>query len=487
MTSVETARANETRKGAEMVMNKFSAVAGAAAMMLLAGAGTAVNAQCPDGTSNCANQVIPQDLMNEYQAVGEMSRVDGQGPRMKNKLENVLLYDNSPTHNAGRQAVRRKMVRTANRYGFELTINDGAIGWINAERLDGVDVVVFSQNDRDVLGGLTTASTTAMENFIYREGKSMVMVHAASAFIVCPGVGTGGGGANIHDPSCRFLARATVRQYFQHQAPNTPMRVYADSTLPGQLPPHGSLGAPNNTGPVPPPAVIPHGRMNPETANIFNNDLEFNWTLPPNSPTDPRTYVWDEVGDEWYNYSSSPRTIDTTMIRNVTNFDPPERHIEGKVNILLSLDEMSRNIGGQRMGDHPMSWTRRMGNGLAAYVNTGHDNAPFTARTGDGRTGNDSVATKYFWNLLRYLARDYEGCRDPDYAEYNPDASVENITGYEDPKPEVPPVTDPCITPLPGISISSGSGAGNSIQGITALPSGIQIETPDAGRRHLAS
>lgn len=458
-----------------------------AALALAFAFGSPAEAQCPPSGS-CPNLTIPKNLNAEYQQVGEASRINGQGPRMMNKVERVVLYDAIPNNNhlEGKNAIRRMLSTLAVRYGFELVINDNnnQIGWLTADILNGTTIVLFSQGDKDVLGNsATTPSTVAMENYIYRQGGSMMMLHAASAFITCPGTGTSGGGQNIHEASCRFLARATVRQYYHHQNAGTPMRVYADSTLPGEFPPYGSMGAPNNLGPVPRQATYPHGRVNPETKNIFDNSIPFNWPLPPNSPSDPRTYVWDNWADEWYNYASNPRNVDTTMIRNVTNFSPAEQHIEGKVNILLALDELSRNIGSQRMGNHPMSWTRRMGKGLAAYVNIGHNNAPFGARTGGGRSGVDSVAYKYYWNLMRYLARDYEGCTDSTYAEYNPHASVKHITGYEDTaKPAIaailPPKTEPCVNKSTAIMAGQkGPGA----HGITARSGAISIATPDAG------
>src|SRR5690606_14228681 len=167
-------------------------------------------AQCPNEGSNCQNQVLPLNLNNEYQKAGEASRVNGTGPRMFNKVQKVLLYDWSANsnHDQGRAGVRRMMVRMANRFGFELTINDGANGWINADRLRGMNVVILSQGDRDVLAdNPASASAIAMENYIYKQGGSLLMIHAASAFIPCPGTGTGGGGQNIADPTCRFLAR----------------------------------------------------------------------------------------------------------------------------------------------------------------------------------------------------------------------------------------------------------------------------------------
>ena len=452
------------------------------ALALAFALGTPVQAQvCPAEGSTCANQVIAKDPNSPYQMAGEASRVNGTGPRMYNKIEKVVLYDLMPgtNHQQGKDAIRRMMVRLANRFGFELTINDGAIGWVTSERLAGANLVILTQGDQDVLGTATSASTIAMENYIYRQGGSLMMIHAANAFINC----TTSGGQLIGDPGCRFLARAAVRQYYTHSNAGTLMTVYVDSTPAGQFPPYGSLGAPNNLGPIPPLAKYPHGRANPETKNIFENSIPFNWPLPPNSPTDPRTYVWDNWGDEWYNYLSNPRLVDSTMIRSVTNFSPPENHIEGRVNVLLNVDELSRDLGTSRMGNHPESWTRRMGKGLAAYVNIGHNNVPFLGRTGGGRTGVDSVAAKYYWNLTRYLSRDYEGCTDATYKEYNPHASVKFITGYENSeKPAVaailPPQIEPCANKTTAIQPGQ---AGQEFRGITAKSGAISVSTPAAG------
>jgi hypothetical protein len=153
------------------------------------------------------------------------------------------------------------------------------------------------------------------------------------------------------------------------------------------------------------------------------------------------------------------------------------------VNVLLALDETSRDIGDQRMGDHPMSWTRRMGKGLSAYASAGHDNSPFLGRSGGGRTGVDSVAAKYYWNLVRYLSRDYEGCMDAKFKDYNPHASVKNITGFEDiNKADVaaatPAVVEPCVTTATGLDAKQGQ---TSFKGITVNSNSIMISAPDNG------
>src|SRR5690606_35257057 len=105
--------------------------------------------------------------------------------------------------------------------------------------------------------GPASAATQAMENFVYVQGKAVLLVHAAAAYIPCPDLGS----TDVGHPDCRFLARAAVRQY-QQGLPNATARVYADSVFAGQVPPYGSLGAPDNLGPVPTAAIINHGRRN---------------------------------------------------------------------------------------------------------------------------------------------------------------------------------------------------------------------------------
>jgi hypothetical protein len=379
------------------------------------------------------------------------------------KVRKVLLYDIG-SHATGKQAWRRAMILMDYRYGFELVISDAALGSITSTTLAGVDVVVFSQGDGDRVP--STASATALTDFIYRDGKAMLMVHAAAAFITCGGTGTGGGGSTIdaEDASCRFMARAVARQYHGHVNPGTRARIYADSVFAGQVPPHGSLGASGGIfSPAPPAAVMNHGRRNDESKNIFNNDLEFNWKLPANSPTDPSTVTWDGVGDEWYYYFNNPGP---RAIPSMTRAHGGVTYIESRLNILLALDETSRDMGSYRMGDHPQSWVRKMGNGLSAYNNMGHDNTPFQARTG---VAADSLAHKYTWNLIRFLSRDYVGCDSIKYAEYNPHASVTQLTNSD-------PV-QPCVTPVSIVSRVSPT----RLEGVRVWGRGIEIAIPNGG------
>src|SRR5687767_8581497 len=99
-------------------------------------------AQCPKEGSTCENQVIPLNPDNDYQRAGEASRVNGSGERKLNKVQKILLYDPilGTNRQRGKDAIRRMMVRMANRFGFELVISDVFVDWINAERLLGVNV-----------------------------------------------------------------------------------------------------------------------------------------------------------------------------------------------------------------------------------------------------------------------------------------------------------------------------------------------------------
>ena len=436
-----------------------------AAVLVVAGGITAAQAQvdnttCLSVTTStwCVNQTIARDPTNPYQM------------NPNNKVHKVLLYDKAKAHPDGKAAYRRALIRTAYRYGFELVITDAAIGYITASTLAGTDLVIFTQGDEDVVAPQNSASENALADYIYRQGKSMLMIHASAAFITCPGTGSGGGGANITDPTCHFMARAVARQYLDHVAAGTKLRIYADSTQAGQIPPYPTgVTAPGI-------AVISHGRVNDETKNIFNNTVPFNWVLPPNSPTDPRTYVWDAWADEHYAYYNNPgpRYIpaSTRDFNGVT-------YTEGRLNILTALDEAAGagngNVAfaGTKMADHPESWVRHMGNGLAGYINSPHDNAPLAARTGGGRDGTiDSVFTKYNWNVIRFLAHDYAGCMNPAFQEYNPNATVTVLTASD-----TAGAGNSCKTPTALLSVKGT----RTLQGVTAMPQGIRIATPEVG------
>src|SRR5690606_32084440 len=199
------------------------------------------------------------------------------------------------------------------------------------------------------------------------------------------------------------------------------------------------------------------------------NEADFNWKLPPNTSSDPRTHLWENLADEWYTYYNNPgpRAIQP----RIHTFNG-ENYTEGRLNILLSLDETSRSMSNQlAMGDHPVSWVRKMGNGLAAYNNIGHDNAPYNNQRSGSGLGVDSMAHAYLWNLVRFLARDYQGCMVEGDANYIPWATVASIT---------PTDTAGGANTCSGTAIAIGPGQ-SSPEGVSAFANGIRVATPDAG------
>lgn len=68
--------------------------------------------------------------------------------------------------------------------------------------------------------------------------------------------------------------------------------------------------------------------------------------------------VWQRE-DEWYSFANNPR-------------DNPE------IRVLASVDESTYGVGEDGMGDHPIIWTRELGNGgRALYTGLGHTKASF--------------------------------------------------------------------------------------------------------------
>jgi hypothetical protein len=383
------------------------------AALLMAGAVAPVQAQCT--SSSCPDQIVALDPTNAYQL----------NPHAK--VKSVLLYDRgvNTSHSTGKSALRRSLYRLAQKYGFKLQLN-AVNNYLTAATLEGVDVLIFSNGDGDVLNGDATASTTAVKNFIQVQGKSMLMVHAAAAFIPCPTNGE----ENMSVSNCRFMARAVVRQYFHHNDDNTQATIFVDSTAIGTRP--------TNAFTTDPVAAIDHGIKNEETKNIFTGLVRSR----------------AGVGCEWYNYRGNPRH-QASMVQPGSS----PAVVEGRVNILLALDEGSYNEVAPTMGDHPMAWTRKMGPGLSAYVNGGHSDIYIRA---------DSVIEKFNWRLIRYLSRDFVGCTDPTKANYNPEASVLQLTATDP--------AEPCGT----TSIQTASSK-NRVPGLTVSSRSFEIATPDAG------
>jgi hypothetical protein len=319
------------------------------------------------------------------------------------RVKRVLLYEYTfSSHN--KAPVLDAMRRLSTRYGFRLDVS-GAKDYITRETLDGVDVAVFANGSGDVLHN--PISLSAMKEFVEVKGKGLLQIHEAAAYIPCPTAGQ----EILDDPDCNWLARVVARQVVQHTFDRIPARIYADSVLAGGVPPSAFSGTPV--------AAINHGRKNPETINIFKG-------LPKNGMgADPdQDYVWDATADEWFNYRGNPRLQGAQVFDGVAF---------GPVNILISLDESSFTPAPPAMGDHPMAWARKVGNGLTAFISAGHTDV-YTRPRGAVK---DSLIQKIDWNILRYLARDFVGCMDANKAGYNPEASVAVLTPGLDP-------ADPC-------------------------------------------
>lgn len=348
------------------------------------------------------------------------------------KLRGVLLMQHSVGgHDQG--ALHRTLIRLSNRYGFRLDASN-SLAYINDSTLGGIDIVVFNNTETDALSNAT--SLAAMRRFIETRGKSMLLVHAAASQVPCPD-------ENPAHPECRWLLRAIRTQYWVSTLPDTPARLFADSVGAGQIPA-------NATGAAAVPAATNHGIKNPETKGLFAD-------LPVNGSTGPlagRAGIWEGVRDEWYNFRNPPRLEGARLIDGV---------FYGPVNILLTLDETTltglcrdgsttppgcNNKG--TLGDRSVSWTRKVGSGLAAYMSLGHADVYTAPRSFGIETLNDSLVQKYTWRLMKYLARDFVGCMDRDSPYYNAQATVMGLTD-SDP-------LDPCF----GTSVALRPGPGQA-------------------------
>jgi len=331
----------------------------------------------------------------------------------KTNIKHVLLMDWS---NGGHDKThtQRHMLRLSRKYGFKLDRSQSN-SYITAATLQGVDLIVFNNGDQDPLSNST--SLAAVRNFVEVQGKGMLAVHAALAYITCAN-------ENMSSSDCRWFLRAYRTQFWSHNPhqSNTAARVYVDSVNVGEVPPN-ALGVD-----IAPSGGI-HGWRNPQLQNIFNPISDIvSQNLPFNGGTGPLATsrrIWEGAWDEWYNYRNHPRREGPATYGGV-NY--------GRVFILVSLDETSQpsnvacSSGGTcKTGDRPISWTRSVGLGLAAYNNAGHGDVYTRSRTVTGGTANDSLWEKYNWRLMKYLARDYVGCMETNNANYNPQASVLSI------------------------------------------------------------
>jgi hypothetical protein len=393
---------------------RFAFAASLALVLMTASILAASPDYCPQSADTvCSNRVIERDSTKAYQ----------RNPH--GNVRSVLLYDYSrvSVNSEGRQALRRALSRLSRQYGFRLDITDAA-GAIDSTRLREVDVIVFAFGSGDVLNGDTSAASVATQRFVYGQGGSILLVAAAAEYLPCGR----GNQDSIGSLNCAFLARAAARQfYYALTGSSVSMRLYADSVRLGETPPHQvcrdlSCSNPLPHSTVPPPAAADHGVRNPETRNIFTGL--------------PRTI--DDIRERWFGFRSSARLVED-MPRIVPGLEN-RVYTEGRVNVLFSLDEASRYFSEQQsMGDHPVIWTRKMGNGLSAFSNLGHSDVYVRPRTVNAVVINDSIAQKITWRLLRYLARDFRGCMDPGSPYYNFEATVSRLTEID--------VADPCTTP----------------------------------------
>ncbi len=350
---------------------------------------------------------------------------------IKTNIKKVLLYDYAVSggHGTSRTALRNSMQKLAAKYGFTLTMTDKPSD-ITAANLTGVQVLVTSNGDGDVF--TSQAAKTAVENFIEKDGHGLLMVHASGAFIPCPTNGQ----ENLSDAGCLFLARAAVRQYFNHIADGSDASIYVDSTAKGQVPRLANAGTPA--------ATIDHGIKNDETKGIFY-------------PGFPHSMA--HMKDEWYSFRASARLLNTDQTFNGVK--------EGPVNVLLSGDE-ALFTSSTKMGDHPLAWTRKMGNGLVAFNSIGHD-----ATAGQVIfEQQDSVIQRFHWQLMRYMAKDFVGCMDKTSSTYNPEATVTTLTPNDNAAPCAPTKTFNLTTERAGSPQNFG---------ITNSPGALSIKLNETG------
>jgi Trehalose utilisation len=363
-----------------------------------------------------ANSALAQNCTNAAATPSVCAYDAAKNTAAKTKVKGVLLMDwRNGGHDRG--PTQRSMMRLAQKYGFKLDRSESQT-YITAATLQGIDVIVFNNGDQDPIPGSTQLQ--AVRDFVEKQGKGVVVIHAGAAYIPCPN-------EDLANANCRWVMRGLRTQFWIHNPDNTKATIFADSVMTGQIPPRA-------TGTSAVASARNHGRKNPETRNIFEG-------LPTNAGNGAnanRPYVWEGLGCEWYNYQNNPR------LEGARTFDGVSF---GPINVLLSLDESSvaasagcnggtnqcKNQG--TFGDRPVSWTRKVGNGLFAYQNAGHSDVYVRARTAGTATVNDSIIEKYNWRLLKYLAKDFIGCMDPTNPAYNPEATVEFLTPGDDQRP----------------------------------------------------
>jgi hypothetical protein len=263
-------------------------------------------------------------------------------------VRSVILLDHSESggHGLSRQYLRGALIRLSSQHGFRLQMTNDPSA-IDERTLASAQVLILSNGDGDVIP--PGAPREAVENFVKRDGKGLILVHAATAFL----------------KDWTFLGEAVVQPYYRHNEGGTRGVVFADSGLPGDL---------------------NHGVNNPETRAFYEG-------LPRSFP----------MTEEYYSFRESPRKTPG-------------------VNVLFSLDESSvRNVA-SATGDHPLVWTRKMGNGIVVTQTLGHGKGFFT--------GADSFGQKLLWNEIRYAAGEFLACVEGSPCQNSATPIVEGAEGF---------------------------------------------------------
>jgi hypothetical protein len=271
---------------------------------------------------------------------------------------------------------------------------------IDSANLDTTQILVFAFGEGDVLP--VGSRRTAVENFVQIRGQGFVLISWACAYI----------------QNWSWLANACVEQRTSSSAFVVNSVFYADSVLAGEVPPRALPGTP--------PAAISHGIKNVETVNIFRGL--------------PRSYS-ESFSTQWM------------------FFQEPARLTPG-VNILFSLDESSFTPT-TPMGDHPVAWTHKMGNGVVVF------NSVWM-----GGSYPQGISDSLIWGTMRYAAKDFVGCMDSNYVEYNPEATVTTLTPIDPP--------NPCQTPVPVLVPAKGG-----LNGISTYGGAISVSLTQAGRHRV--
>ncbi len=356
------------------------------------------------GTAQAQVAVVARDTTKAYQ-------------KSPNSRVHRVLYYSYKLGGHTQSYLQAELTRLANIYGFQLDVGSTA-SYITETSLgmagdttNPVNVAVFNNGDGDVLQNAT--SLAAMKKFVQDKGRGLLQIHAAAAYVPCPTSGA----ENLTDANCKWLARVLVRQYLNHNPDPNYARIYVDSVRAGEIPPNATTAGNVAAG-------WDHGKRVPEFKAIFDS-------LPSNNGVigGPEPQVWDSLGDEWYNYRGYVRQQGAQTLDGVAY---------GPVIALLSMDEKaSYTASSYKMQDRVQAWSRHVGNGLTIYNDAGHGQTAYTGtRRVKGVVVNDTINQKINWRFIRYLARDFVGCMDSSYVEYNPSASVTMITtGIDDPEP----------------------------------------------------